>query len=132
MLLSASEYLAAIQEAELSLLTMSTASDPRQLEALLHHDFTEIGRSGRLWSRAETLAEILSRARPEDVDIIDSEVNDIGPGVILHTYTLRAAGSGSLHCSMWVIDDGALRARFHQGTPIRQPASHAPVWDRFG
>lgn len=49
-----------VEGAELALLANDTRQDPDAVDRMLHRDFVEIGRSGRLWRRAETLSALRS------------------------------------------------------------------------
>lgn len=48
----------AIRAAERELLISSTRRDGARIRELLHHDFVEIGRSGRRWNRVEIVESL--------------------------------------------------------------------------
>lgn len=100
---------------ERSLLTDAVRSDPARVAALLHEDWFEIGASGRLWSRAEMLAEIgpLSTA----VECVILRVSVIARDEILVLWRAAGAEGSTLRTSLWVRVSGHWRQRFHQGTP---------------
>ncbi len=57
-----------IKAAELDLMTASTRHNHLRVQALLHEDFVEIGRSGRRWTRdgiVASLAEESDRSVPD-------------------------------------------------------------------
>ncbi|PKQ23264.1 MAG: hypothetical protein CVT65_09115 [Actinobacteria bacterium HGW-Actinobacteria-5] len=54
-----------VKDAELALLTNDTRQDPDAVDRMLHRDFIEVGPSGRLWTRAETLSALRSEAARE-------------------------------------------------------------------
>ena len=97
-----------------------TRFDPGYLERVLHPDFFEFGRSGRTWTRAETMA-----AGPGAIDAVlplpDLTVRELGEGTVLVTYRSIVRHEHVDHAnrsSIWVRDGGAWRLRFHQGTPV--------------
>ena len=92
-------------------------SDRIRLGALLHPDFEEIGASGRLWSRGETIDllteedAVAHEAQPLSTSCVDENT-------ILVVFQTTSALGGCLRSSLWVrSDDGRWRLRFHQGTP---------------
>lgn len=110
------ERFAVVQAAETALLSSDVRGDREAVARLLHPDFTEIGRSGRHWTRREileALADEPSRATP-----VPDEWRfvDVAPDTVLVTYRLRAATSVSRHSSLWIVTDGIARMLFHQGT----------------
>lgn len=98
---------------ERALLTDEIRGDRAEVAALLHPAWTEIGRSGRLWTREEMLAAIrpLGEASFELIS-----VERIAGEVILVLWRSHADHGSSLRSSVWVRDGGDWRQRFHQGT----------------
>ena len=105
-------------ELELRLLTPSVRVDREAVDRLLHHDFVEIGASGRVWDRASILAALARdpRAAPEVSDLVSAPLTD---GAVLVTYrAVHADGRSTRRASIWLRDErGRWRVRFHQGTP---------------
>ncbi len=60
---------------------------------------------------------MLERAAPHEVVIEGFAVEELAPGVILATYDTGGARPAR-RTSIWVLDDGRWRIRFHQGTPL--------------
>lgn len=83
-------------------------------EASLHEAFHETGASGRWWTREQTL-ELLSGAEPTELEIDRFLIEEVAPGVVLATYDIRGPRP-TRRASLWVLDDGRWRMRFHQGT----------------
>ncbi|MEU1970745.1 nuclear transport factor 2 family protein [Microbacterium sp. NPDC019599] len=100
------------------LLGSATRHDPDRLRELLHPHFTEIGRSGRQWSRDEIVESLASESERAPVVTADWQFSELAPGVALVCYTVRAAEGDSRHSSVWVLDGHKPRLRFHQGTFI--------------
>lgn len=100
---------------ERSLLTGTVRDNVAELAMLLHPDFLEVGRSGRLWSRDdvsvspssedETVVEVVSLDRPS-------------ADAILLVFRGSGARGDSMHSSLWVRDSGRWRLRFHQATSV--------------
>ena len=105
---------------EESMWRAETRFDRDYLERVLHPDFFEFGRSGRTWTRTETMA-----SEPGDIDAVlplpDFTVCELGPDAVLVTYrsiVRRQHPDHANRSSIWVRDGDAWRLRFHQGTPV--------------
>ncbi len=101
---------------ERSLLTDEVRSDPAAVAALLHPDWCEIGQSGRLLTRADTLADI-GPVAPVRVEVISTD--RVGADAILLLWRAVAADRATLRSTLWVRTGERWQARFHQGT--REP-----------
>ncbi len=98
---------------ERSLLTDQVRADAVSVAALLHPLWQEIGKSGRLWSRDEILAEI------GPIGLISLEVVDVqrlSDDVILLLWRSHTDEASALRSSLWVRESGHWVQRFHQGT----------------
>ncbi|GAA1476805.1 ribonuclease HI family protein [Nocardioides aestuarii] len=101
---------------ERSLLTDEVRSDPAAVAALLDAAWSEVGRSGRVWTRSEILGEIGPLTSPVELDVLG--VDRVAEGVLLLRWRgTSAAGEGTLRSSLWVRSGGRWLQRFHQGTP---------------
>lgn len=100
---------------ELRLLDPEVRADVPAVTALLHPDFEEYGASGRVWDRASIVAA-LSGDPGVSGTADDVRATRLADEVVLVTY--RVAGERTtLRSSVWVLDGGEWRIRFHQGTP---------------
>lgn len=101
--------------AELHLLEAQVRSDRASLEQLLHRDFMEVGRTGRLWTRTEMIEALVSdpvvNGHPEEM-----EVDELAYGNALVTYTL----DGVRRSSIWIRESGRWQIRFHQATAMSE------------
>lgn len=100
---------------ERSLLDDATRSDSAAVAALLHPQWSEVGRSGRLWTRDELLDEIAPLAEPVTLDVISCM--PAGPDTLLLTWRAMAGAQSTLRSSLWVRTAGHWQQLFHQGTP---------------
>ena len=88
------------------------------LEALLHPDFREIGRSGRCWTREEMLDELPLSDHGPPARLEEVRTEPVGDGIVLLIYRAVGVAGSSQRSSLWVRVDGTWRVRFHQGTAI--------------
>jgi hypothetical protein len=93
-----------------------------RLEALLHPEFFEVGRSGRPYDR-DTVVRHLAQTPPPDVVAWDHAVQPLAPDVALLTYrSAHRQPDASLalparRCSVWRLSDAGWQLFYHQGTP---------------
>ena len=105
-----------VEARERELLRPDVRSDIGRIGVLLHPEFTEIGRSGRIWTRDALMMSLEeSPGGPRELEMIGTE--RIGADAILLTYRSHSRAGTALCSSLWVLDSGQWRLRFHQGTP---------------
>ncbi len=116
--------LAHLQSLETELHRPETRSDAARLDALLHEDFREIGRSGVVYTNADVLAQLpMEAASPADIVAEGFELRRLGDAVALLTYRSAHRMEGgaldrlTLRASIWERSGREWRMRFHQGTP---------------
>ena len=107
--LSDEEHVVAMERA---LLTDEVRADRAAIAALLHPDWQEVGRSGRLWTR-DDLDEI-GPIDPVDFEVVSTD--RLGPDTILLLWRTSTADRSTLRSTLWVRTGGQWQARFHQGT----------------
>lgn len=100
---------------ERSLLTDGVRRVRSAVAALLHPDWSEVGTSGRLWSRDEMLDTIGPLGRRVTLDVV--RIERLAPGAILLVWRAIDDDGASLRSSLWVRDGNRWVQRFHQGTP---------------
>jgi ribonuclease HI len=106
---------AIVEALERELLLPGTRSDLGRTGVLLHPDFTEIGSSGRLWTRDEMMMALgEDPGAPTELELLAAE--RISEGAVLLTYRSHARAGTVLRSSLWVLDGVQWRLRFHQGT----------------
>lgn len=112
---------ARVKDAEIALLSPETRSDNERVDQLLHDDFAEIGRSGRLWTRDEVLAMLADETRGESPQTAEWQFRELSPHNVLVTYAIVREGDVySRHSSIWDLSSGVPRLRFHQGTRVAE------------
>ena len=99
---------------EKSFLTDEVRADPASVAALLHPDWIEVGKSGRVWSKADKLAEV-SPGLGTDFELIS--IDRIAPEVILVQWRGLSDRGNSRRVSVWVRDGNRWLMRYQQGTP---------------
>ncbi|WP_159448706.1 DUF4440 domain-containing protein [Demequina sp. NBRC 110053] len=107
-----------LQAMEEAMWRAETRFDRAYMDAVLAENFSEVGRSGRVFSRLDTL-----ELKPVDIDIelplTDFTAVAICEDVALVTYVSvpsRATRGATHRSSVWV-NDGRWRLRYHQATP---------------
>lgn len=105
-----------------------TRHNRQRMEALLHAEFLEFGRSGRRHTRAEVLEEFGADNRLPAIHSGQFGLIVLAEHVALLTYVSAhrdAKGDlyhHSLRSSVWVRTKVGWQLRFHQGTPITEGA----------
>lgn len=93
-------------------------------EAMTASDFSEVGASGRRYSREFVLDTLEKRgavSMPEDWRAHDFDCRRLAPDTYLLTYTLEQGERISRRSTIWQQSDGVWRALFHQGTLAAAP-----------
>ncbi len=111
-----------LYELEVSLWVAETRRDRTYMEAILGDDFIEFGRSGRLYTREETLAAPVGDVIDIVLPLPDFAVRMITGDVALVTYRSEIrSGEGvevGNRSSLWLRDaTGSWSLVFHQGAP---------------
>ena len=107
---------------ERELLDPAIRRDRARLHALLDAEFVEVGRSGRVYTKAALVAH-LAEEQPKPVQAEDFRVALLAPDVALVTYrSARIEHGGGLidhamRCSVWRRTGQGWQVRYHQGTP---------------
>jgi ribonuclease HI len=107
-----------VRDCERALLTGAVRGDRLSAGLLLHPDYREFGRSGRVWDKESVLdlmedTSELVRIRAEGLDAVP-----LGDDVVLVTYDSVTPEARAHRSSVWVRESGRWQVRFHQGTPV--------------
>jgi uncharacterized protein (DUF952 family) len=114
---SATPYVTHLEEG----MWQDTRADQEWMDHVLHADFTEVGRSGRLYDREQAIG---ATDYPYECELPLDELDVVFPSedVALVTYVSRESLHGeelpAHRTSLWLHTDEGWRLRFHQGTPL--------------
>lgn len=117
------ELAAELQALESELHHPGTRTSRERLEHLLHPDFTEVGRSGRQYTRELVIAHLAEEPTQPDVVATNYSAKQLGPGIALlryesaHRNTDGTLGDAALRSSVWLQTDVGWQLVYHQGTP---------------
>lgn len=107
---------ALVEALERELLRADVRADIGRTGVLLHPDFTEIGSSGRIWTRDAMMMALEEKpGGPTELEVLGAD--RISSGAVLLTYRSQGRAGAALRSSLWVLDGSQWRLRFHQGTP---------------
>ena len=108
-----------LRKLEESLWRPETRFDREYMDGVLHEEFFEFGRSGRKYSREESLS---AEEVEFSADLKDFKVQEVAEGVALVTYISEAKYGEALEVgnrsSLWVKVGDEWKLRFHQGTVV--------------
>src|SRR5262249_11050896 len=102
---------------ETSLHRRAVRNSPEAVAALLADDFMEVGLSGRIHGKAETIGLLRMDTDNGPVEVKNFIVRQLSPTIVLVTYA--AVGPGRvlvLRSSIWSLNDSTWQMTFHQGT----------------
>ena len=112
----------ALERLEVSLWQAETRFDRAYMERVLAEDFHEFGRSGRVYTREETLAVPDEGSIEIRLPLPDFRVQPISADVVLVTYVSEVTYEGVTEVgnrsSLWSRSEDGWRLRFHQGTAV--------------
>lgn len=94
----------------------------QRMEELLHPDFEEFGRSGRVYSREEILAEFSNEGSLPTIAVSDIELKPLSDDLALLSYVSCHQSTSdqrrTRRSSLWQKNGERWQVRFHQGTAI--------------
>lgn len=102
-------------------LWLDTRWDPQWMDRMLHPDFTEVGMSGRVHQRQETI-DAAPMELENQLPLEDCRLEPVDEDVAMIRYISRARYDGverrARRTSIWINTNDGWRLRFHQGTPL--------------
>lgn len=105
-----------VEALEVELLSPAARRSAARLEQLLDGDFCEIGASGRVWTRAETIAALPAEPWSEPIPYAELVGTLLTPDLALVTYVSDPEGRRARRSSLWRRTPAGWRLRHHQGT----------------
>ena len=107
-----------LYKTELELVVPEESHSRRQLERLLHPQYTETGSTGNIYDR-ETTIEMMLAEQPGGVVVRDFQAQLLAPDTALVTYrSIGGGGQEARRTSIWMGTEVGWQLRFHQGTRI--------------
>lgn len=100
---------------ERSLLTDAVRRDRAAVASLLDPAWSEVGASGRLWTREEMLSGVAPLAHETTLEVVSIE--RLAPGALLLIWRSVSEAGSVLRSSLWIRAGHSWVQRFHQGTP---------------
>jgi len=93
----------------------------RNLDARIHNDFVEFGKSGQVHTRQETVDALSCLTADRAISIRDFRIRiRDGRTVVLNYVSVHEdTGVQALRTSVWANSEGEWKICFHQGTEIR-------------
>ena len=104
-----------IRELEEQFLTPAVRASAATLDRLVSDDFVEFGITGRVYSKADVIAQMLAKPNITG-SLIDLQVLAVSPDVALATYRTP----GSVRSSVWRREGEHWQIVFCQGTCITE------------
>lgn len=108
---------------EESLWVGTTRFDNAYMERVLSPDFFEFGRSGRVYTREETLGGSREEIKAR-IPLKDFKIRPISENVVQVTYVSEVTYGDEVEVgnrsSIWVKTPEGWKLRFHQGTPVKK------------
>lgn len=109
-----------VRECEIALLTGEVRRDRARLLGMLHPEFVEIGRSGRVWTRDDVIDALTAET---DRAVAAPQTDEWSfhkprPDLVLVTYRIVRTEASSRHSSLWDLGGDQPLLRFHQGTVV--------------
>ena len=101
---------------ERSLLDDGVRSDRDAVADLLHPEFVEVGRSGRIWTRGRTLAGLAALEARPDMELLGAD--RLADDVVLLRWRASDPRGETLRSSVWQRTPHGWRQRYHQATPV--------------
>lgn len=100
---------------EALLLDSSVRKSLEKLNQLIADDFIEFGSSGKIYTKQDVFAALLSES-PRQFIVKDFDVKELSENIVLATYKTEEKGKKCLRSSIWKKADEDFRMIFHQGT----------------
>ncbi|WAC75521.1 DUF4440 domain-containing protein [Roseateles sp. SL47] len=125
--LDSADLLSTLRALEVELHHPGVRCSEERLRALMHPEFDEVGRSGRIYTLETVTRFLLSDHEPPDVVPDAFRVVRLAEDIALLAYRSahRSADGGltlhTLRSSVWMKTAVGWQLRYHQGTPAAEP-----------
>ena len=106
-----------IKKLEESLLLAEVRNSKEKLELLLHDDFLEYGKSGRVYTKHLTIEALTKEKNESKIKLFDFELKELSEGAVLALYKTKSLNQITLRSSIWKKHSQyGWQLFFHQGT----------------
>lgn len=105
-------------------------ADAGRIGELLADGFVEIGRSGRVWSRDEIIAELAADPLMDGVSVGAMVGEVVGPGIVMVRYPTERDGVVTQRTGWWRREGTGWQCWFHQATTVVAPGGEAAAVER--
>lgn len=108
---------------ERQLHSTAVRSDLNKFKMLLHDDFKEIGRSGKIYNKSDVLNQLDEHKNPSEIISEEFQYRLLSETIVLVTYRSYQRfnlnqSHLALRSSVWIFNQDRWQMIFHQGTPI--------------
>jgi len=104
-----------IQKLEVKISSKSVRSSPSLLSELLHDQFEEFGKSGKIFKKEDIVSE-LPKWTHFEIELSNVRFTRLSSKSILIKYLCTSNGTKSNRSSIWVKNSETWQMIFHQGT----------------
>jgi len=104
-----------IETLERELASKEIRQDLTRMETLFHNEFSEIGKSGRIFNKKDILVEVPSWEY-FDTTLSDFTFRELSKNVIMLKYESSVGGINAHRTSIWVKENSNWQILHHQGT----------------
>ena len=111
-----------IMNFELELVSCEGRRSTARLAALLHDEFEEVGKSGRVYGKVDTLA-LLPEERYQVIELRAFRFRRLADDTVLVKYLSESQGVVARRSSVWVWSEAGWQLLYHQGTAVVRAAT---------
>lgn len=108
---------------EISFFKKENIADRRWLDKVIHDEFTEFGKSGRLYGKKETIEGLLACGQDRDIELFDFGWESLARDCWLVHYVTREIGGSVYRTSIWVENSCVFQLRHHQASWMKEEVS---------
>ncbi len=104
-----------VERLELELSDKDVRKDPERLAEILHQDFEEIGKSGRVFSKSAILS-LLTNEEHQPITYSQFRFTKLSDNSVLLKYQSHCNGISARRSSVWIKNKDHWQILYHQGT----------------
>ncbi|MDO5397683.1 MAG: nuclear transport factor 2 family protein [bacterium] len=96
-------------------------TDKNWLDSVLHDNFMEMGKSGTLFYKEETITDLMSVKADRDIDIYNFEAAELKPDCWIVHYITKSDDKLFYRTSVWIKENN-MKLIFHQASACNEKA----------